>query len=129
MNNVTLSGRLGNDLELYSTNSNKEYTRFNLAVTDDFNKEKTHWIPVVLWGKLAINMVNLIGKGNRIIVQGKLETNNYKDKNGNEVRGFNITASNIEIIDFKNKENQSNKGQQVFDNQQVVDLSDDNLPF
>lgn len=126
MNNVTLSGRLGNDLELYSTNSNKEYTRFNLAVTDDFNKEKTHWIPVVLWGKLAINMVNLIGKGNRIIVQGKLETNNYKDKNGNEVRGFNITASNIEIIDFKNKENQS---KQPFSDKPIVDLSDDNLPF
>lgn len=126
MNNVTLSGRLGNDLELYSTNSNKEYTRFNLAVTDDFNKEKTHWIPVVLWGKLAINMVNLIGKGNRIIVQGKLETNNYKDKNGNEVRGFNITASNIEIIDFKNKENQN---KQPFSDKPIVDLSDDNLPF
>lgn len=126
MNNVTLSGRLGNDLELYSTNSNKEYTRFNLAVTDDFNKEKTNWIPVVLWGKLAVNMVNLIGKGNRIIVQGKLETNNYKDKNGNEVRGFNITASNIEIIDFKNKENQN---KQPFSDKPIVDLSDDNLPF
>ena len=53
MNQIILIGNLGADIELKTTNSGKYVASVNMAVKDDFNKEKTDWIPLVFWNKSA----------------------------------------------------------------------------
>jgi len=48
INKVILSGRLGRDVELRQTPNGKEVATFSLAVTDNFNREVTHWINIVV---------------------------------------------------------------------------------
>ncbi len=98
VNKVILVGNLGRDAELRYTPGGAPVATINLATTEVWNdkggqrQERTEWHRIVLWGKTAESLSEYLTKGKQIYVEGKLQTRQWDDKDGNkryttEVRG------------------------------------------
>src|SRR5687768_2344684 len=98
VNKVILVGNLGRDAELRYTPGGAAVATINLATTEVWNdkagqkQEKTEWHRVVLWGKTAESLNEYLTKGKQIYVEGRLQTRQWDDKDGNkryttEIRG------------------------------------------
>lgn len=73
--------------------------RVYIGVGEDRRVEKrTNWIPVVVWGVQAEKCSQYLQKGSKILVEGKLSTRSYKDKEGVTRNTFEIVAENIEFL-------------------------------
>jgi len=101
VNKVILVGNLGRDAELRYTPGGAPVSTLNLATTEVWNdksgqrQEKTEWHRVVLWGKSAESLSEYLVKGKQIYVEGRLQTRQWDDKDGNkryttEIRGDRI---------------------------------------
>jgi single-strand DNA-binding protein len=98
VNKVILVGNLGRDAELRYTPGGAPVATLNLATTEVWNdkggqrQEKTEWHRVVLWGKTAESLNEYLVKGKQIYIEGRLQTRQWDDKDGNkryttEIRG------------------------------------------
>jgi single-strand DNA-binding protein len=101
VNKVILVGNLGRDAELRYTPGGAAVATLNMATTEVWNdkggqrQEKTEWHRVVLWGKTAESLNEYLTKGKQIYVEGRLQTRQWDDKDGNkryttEIRGDRI---------------------------------------
>ena len=101
VNKVILVGNLGRDAELRYTPGGAAVATLNMATTEVWNdkggqrQEKTEWHRVVLWGKSAESLAEYLTKGKQIYVEGRLQTRQWDDKDGNkryttEIRGDKI---------------------------------------
>jgi single-strand DNA-binding protein len=101
VNKVILVGNLGRDAELRYTPGGAAVATLNLATTEVWNdkggqrQEKTEWHRIVLWGKQAESLQEYLTKGKQIYVEGRLQTRQWDDKDGNkryttEIRGDRI---------------------------------------
>ena len=101
VNKVILVGNLGRDAELRYTPAGAAVATINMATTEVWNdkagqrQEKTEWHRVVLWGKSAESLAEYLVKGKQIYVEGRLQTRQWDDKDGNkryttEIRGDRI---------------------------------------
>src|SRR5256885_11689321 len=101
VNKVILVGNLGRDAELRYTPGGAAVATLNMATTEVWNdkagqrQEKTEWHRVVLWGKSAESLSEYLTKGKQIYVEGRLQTRQWDDKDGNkryttEIRGDRI---------------------------------------
>jgi single-strand DNA-binding protein len=101
VNKVILVGNLGRDAELRYTPTGAAIATINMATTEVWNdkagqrQEKTEWHRVVLWGKPAESLSEYLTKGKQIYVEGRLQTRQWDDKDGNkryttEIRGDRI---------------------------------------
>ena len=109
LNTITICGRIVNELDLKMTVSGKEALSFTVACERDFkngNGEKeTDFIDVVTFGNTA-KFVNF-GKGRMAIVDGRLQTRNWEDKNGNKRKSVEIVANNVYFADSKTNTEQN----------------------
>jgi single-strand DNA-binding protein len=101
VNKVILVGNLGRDAELRYTPGGAPVATLNLATTEVWNdkagqrQEKTEWHRVVLWGKTAESLSEYLVKGKQLYIEGRLQTRQWDDKDGNkryttEIRGDRI---------------------------------------
>ena len=115
MNLITLTGNLGRDWE--QANSNTVIAKNSLAVRRDFKNKQTgdydtDWIPLTAFSKTAETLMQYTSKGSKILVIGKLQTNNYTDKEGNKRTSYDVIIDRFEFLDSKG----SNQGQQQANN-------------
>lgn len=108
MNHVTLMGRLTRDPELKYSQSGKAYCRFTVAVNRDFNKDEADFINCLAFGKTAETIAEWLGKGRRIALQGRIQTGNYENKNGEKVNTFEVVADRFEFVDSARSETSKN---------------------
>jgi single-strand DNA-binding protein len=101
INRVVLTGRLSKDVELKYTQSGKSVASFTLAVNDNFNKEKTHWINCTVWGKPAESCAQYIGKGSLVAVDGRINTRDYENNEGRKVYITEVVADSVQFLDSK----------------------------
>lgn len=104
MNKVILIGRTTKDIELKKTKSGKSACMFGLAVKREYSKEDTDFINLVAFNKTAELLSQYVKKGNRISVIGRLEQNDYTDKDGKNVSTYNVVVDNIEFLEQNKKE-------------------------
>ena len=126
MNNVTLMGRLTRDPELKYSQSGKAYCRFTVAINREFNREEADFINCLAFGKTAETIAEWLGKGRRIALQGRIQTGNYENKNGEKVSTFEVVADRFEFVDSARSE--TSKNQTYSNNDDVLDVNDD-FPF
>lgn len=104
MNQITIIGNLGKDVEV------KKYDDFNIgkfsvAVNEKVKGEdKTEWFNVSTFDKLADLCAQHIGKGSKVLVQGKLQSYKY-EKDGVEHTAWDVKAHKVVFLSFKEKEN------------------------
>jgi single-strand DNA-binding protein len=98
VNKVILVGNLGRDAELRYTPGGAAVATLNMATTEVWTdkggqrQEKTEWHRVVFWGKVAESLTEYLTKGKQVYIEGRLETRQWNDKDGNkryttEIRG------------------------------------------
>jgi single-strand DNA-binding protein len=104
VNKVILVGNLGRDAELRYTPGGAAVATRNLATTEGWNdknqqrQEKTEWHRVVLWGKQAESLQEYLTKGKQIYVEGRLQTRQWDDKDGNKRYTTEIKADRITLL-------------------------------
>ncbi len=103
MNKVIVSGKLGQDPELRRTQSGTAVCNLSIA-TNEYGKDKdgnktehTEWHKCVTWSKLAENCAQYISKGRYVVVEGRLTTRQWEDKNGQKQFTTEIVANNVEF--------------------------------
>lgn len=102
MNKIFLSGRLTKDPEVrYSQNGNA-YTRVGVAVDRPFSKEKeVDFFNLVAFGKTAEFLGKWFSKGSKLLVEGRVQIENYEDKEGNQRKDVSVVVENVEFADSK----------------------------
>ncbi len=107
LNCVTLMGRLVADPELKTTNNGKEVATFRIAVDRSFVKQgeerKADFITIVAWGNTALFVSRYFSKGSMIAIQGRIQTRNYEDNNGNKRTAFEVVATEVSFCGGKNE--------------------------
>ena len=105
MNKVILIGRLTRDPELRYTSSNIPVATFALAVDRPFTSQsgerETDFINIVVWRKQAENCKNYINQGSQVAVEGRIQTRNYEDQNGQKRYVTEVVADNVQFLDTK----------------------------
>jgi single-strand DNA-binding protein len=104
VNKVILVGRLGRDPETRYTGGGQAVANFSLA-TDETYKDKsgerqkrTEWHKIVVWGKQAEIAQQYLKKGSLIYVEGRIQSREWQDKEGQKRTSFEIVASNFRML-------------------------------
>lgn len=104
VNKVILVGNLGRDPEVRYTKSGQAVASFSLATSEswkgkDGNKEeKTEWHRIVAWGKLGEICGEYLNKGKQVYIEGRLQTREWDDKDGNKRSTTEIVANNMTML-------------------------------
>ena len=157
MNKVFLIGRLTRDPELRYTGSNTAVATFSIAINRNFTnsagEREADFINIVVWRKQAENVKNYLQQGSQVAIDGRIQTRNYEDKEGQKRYVTEVVADNVEFLGSKNSAGNSNskkdndeptpydfgdkdepKGTDVESNPfadfgSSIEISDDELPF
>jgi len=106
LNNCQVIGNLGHDPEVrYSANGNA-VANLRLAVgerkkTGDKWEDHTEWISVTVFGKTAESVATHLSKGRQLFVEGRFQTREYVDKDGNKRSASEIVARNVIFLGSK----------------------------
>ena len=112
MNKVVLIGRLTRDPELRYTGNNTPVATFSLAVNRNFSNQQgereADFINIVVWRKQAENVKNYLSQGSQVAIEGRIQTRNYDDNNGQRRYVTEVVADNVEFLGSKNSSSNSN---------------------
>lgn len=99
LNVVAIMGRLVADPELRTTPAGVNVCRFRIACDRNFARQseqrQADFVDIVAWRAQADFVCKYFSKGSLIAIQGRLQTNNYQDKNGNNRTAVAVVAENI----------------------------------
>ena len=141
INKVILVGRLGRDPELRHTPSGTAVANFSLATDERWTsngetQSRTEWHNIVVWSKLAEICNQYLTKGRLIFIEGRLQTRDWKDKDGNKRRTTEIVASDMKMLGGRRED--APVGETVAaetgsssesSNDMEVGIADDDIPF
>lgn len=99
-NQITVCGNLTREPELRFTQGGKPVCSFSVASGRRYQvngewQEKTTFFDVTVWDKLGENCAASLGKGQRVVVAGRLEIEKYDDKDGNPRTSVKIIADEV----------------------------------
>lgn len=113
MNQVFLLGRLTRDPEVRYTSTGKVVCSIYLAVDRPFTNQngerEADFIPVVIWGKQGELIGNNVYKGQRLLVEGRLQIRSYDAKDGSKRYVSEVIARNVSFIERKGDNGTSSK--------------------
>lgn len=114
LNNVTLMGRLTNDIEIRQTPNGVLTTQFTLAVERDYadknGERQTDFLNCVAWRSTAEFVSKYFSKGSMIAVVGSLRSRSYDDKRYPDVKHF-VTEVYVEKASFTGEKKKSEADQ------------------
>lgn len=130
MNTVQILGNLARDPEVRYTKSGRAVATFTVAATNTYidsatneTKEQTAFINCVAWGKLG-EAVGNYRKGNRLFVEGRIQTRSYEDRNGQKKYVTEVIAGFVGLSALNDMAAESN-----FDSFADDKGNDENVPF
>jgi single-strand DNA-binding protein len=154
LNRVVLIGRLTADPELRYTNSGTPVASFTLAVdrmrSNQNGERETDFINIVVWQKQAEICAQYLHKGRLAAVDGRLQIRSYENRDGQRVRVAEVVAESVRFLDRGDQPvaagrpsapaavgNRPGEAQRTpsfeddpfADDSQMIDISDDDLPF
>lgn len=149
VNKVTLIGNLGNDPEVRYSGNGKAVANVSLATAESWRdkdsgeqQERTEWHRVVFFGRLAEIVSEYLHKGSQIYVEGRLQTNKWQDKEGNDRYTTQIVANEMQMLGSRsggvnNQEpmpeepvdNSPKQNKKSTSNESPVDDFDEDIPF
>lgn len=111
LNRIIIMGRLVRDPELRTTQSGVPVTSFTLAVDRNSKSQNgerdTDFIDAVAWRQTAEFACRYFGKGRMAVVEGKLQTRDWKDRDGNNRRTVEVIADSVYFGDSKRDSGQA----------------------
>jgi single-strand DNA-binding protein len=104
VNKVILVGNLGADPELKSTTGGQQVAQLRVAVNESWTdkagarQERTEWVRVVAWGRLADLCSQYLAKGRQVYVEGRLQTREWTDKENRRQFTTEVVAQNVVFL-------------------------------
>jgi len=104
VNKVILIGNLGSDPEVRYLESGSAVAKFNIATTETYtNKngervDNTEWHRIELWEGLAKVAEKYLKKGNQVYIEGRIRTDTWTDKEGQQRTGVTIRANSMTLL-------------------------------
>ena len=99
MNKTILMGRLTREPEMFGQKT--KVARFTLAVDRSYGEDETDFFNCVSFGKQAEFVEKYLKKGIKVLITGRLQNNNYEDKQGNKVTSTQIITEEVEFCESK----------------------------
>jgi len=109
-NKVQLIGNLGKAPEIKNIDSGKKLAKFSVATNEVYTNIKgekvkeTQWHNLVAWGKLADIAEKYLDKGSEVVIEGKIITKDYLDKDGNKKYTTEIQVNEMLMMGSKNSD-------------------------
>lgn len=107
MNKIVVIGRLTKEPDVKTSNSGNSYISFSIAVSRKFKDASgnfpTDFLDCKAWKKTAEFIGSYFRKGERILIVGSMQTDNYKDKDGNDRKAVYINVEEVEFVEPKTK--------------------------
>ncbi|HDH5730946.1 TPA: single-stranded DNA-binding protein [Staphylococcus aureus] len=155
LNRVVLVGRLTKDPEYRTTPSGVSVATFTLAVNRTFTnaqgEREADFVNCVVFRRQADNVNNYLSKGSLAGVDGRLQSRNYENKEGQRVYVTEVVCDSVQFLEPKNTNDsqqdlyqqqvQQTRGQSQYSNNKPVkdnpfanandpiEIDDDDLPF
>ncbi|MCB9561408.1 MAG: single-stranded DNA-binding protein [Kofleriaceae bacterium] len=107
VNKVILVGNLGADPDMRYTPSGAGVCELRVATSDSWTdkngqrQERTEWHRVIVWGKRAEVCAKYLAKGRQVYVEGRIQTRNYDDKDGNKRYITEVIANDVQFLGGK----------------------------
>jgi len=105
LNKVMLIGNLGSDPELRHTTSGQAVASFNVATNESWGgkdggerQERTEWHKIVMWARLAEIANEYLRKGHKVYIEGRLQTRQWQDQQGNKRYTTEIVAQTMLML-------------------------------
>lgn len=135
LNRVILIGRLTRDPELRYSPSGVAVTNFTLAIDRKFKnsegQKEADFIPCVAFKQLAELAANWLAKGKLVSVDGRMQTRNYTNKDGQKVYVTEVICEDIHFLSPKDAQQSNNNSTEQTSGSSFgheVNLDDD-IPF
>ena len=132
INKAILIGNLGGDPEFRVTPQGTSVANFSLATSetrgrDEGREERTEWHRIVLWEKLAEIARDHLSTGDRIYIEGRLQTREWTDKNGGKRWTTEVVGRELRMLCGRAQENESPPNDE--EPPEPPKVVDDDLPF
>ena len=104
LNKVMLIGNLGRDPELRYTQNGQAVANFTLATNENWTnksgerEERTEWHRIVVWGRQAEVARDYLAKGRQIFVEGRIQTREWEDKEGQKRYTTEVVANQFVML-------------------------------
>lgn len=133
LNKVMLIGNVGRDPEMRYTPSGTPVTSFSVACgrvrisQDGERREETEWFNIVAWNKLAETVNQYLTKGQKVYVEGRLQTRSWEGQDGQKRSRTEVVANTLIFLSPKQRPAGTEEGSSTFDD--MEDSSVEDLPF
>lgn len=138
LNKVILIGNVGKDPEVKYMTNGDAVVNIGIATTETWKdkdgqrQERTHWHNVTAYRKLAEIIGEYVKKGTNIYLEGKIEYQKYKDKEGVEKTSTNIIANDILMLSSKDSGQAKERSNNVATNKtgvEALEQMEEDIPF
>ncbi|MFC6275196.1 single-stranded DNA-binding protein [Levilactobacillus tangyuanensis] len=103
INRVVLTGRLTRDVDLRYTQGGAAVATFTLAVdrrfTNQQGEREADFVSCVIWRKAAENFANFMHKGSLVGIEGRIQTRNYENQQGQRVYVTEVVVENFSFLE------------------------------
>lgn len=142
LNKVMVIGRLGKEPEMRYTAGGSPVTTFSVAAGRQWkdgsgeSREETEWFNIVTWNKLAEICNEHLRKGSRVYIEGRLQTRQWQDQDGQTRYRTEVIASDMIMLDNRSPRESSGYDDyeqrptsRGFPSREIPDIGDEDIPF
>jgi len=136
VNKVILVGRLGRDPEVRYTPNGVAIANFSIATSEEWKdkdtgekQERTEWHRIVAWRRLGEICGEYLHKGSQIYIEGRLQTRDWEDRDGNKRYTTEIVAQNMQMLGKPSREGRAESQEERYPAEEPISIPDDDIPF
>ena len=110
LNKAMIIGNLGRDPEMRYTPNGQAVTQFTVAVNRNYKgqsgewQEETEWFRVVVWGQQAERAAEYLRKGNKVYIEGRLQTRQWEDQSGQKRYTTELVANQVTNLERRSRD-------------------------
>jgi single-strand DNA-binding protein len=116
LNKCLIIGNLGRDPEMRYTPSGQAVTQFTVAVNRNYKdaqgerQEETEWFRIVAWGQQAEFSAEYLRKGNKVFIEGRLQTRQWEGQDGQKRYTTELVANTIQNLERRPRDDSGDPG-------------------
>src|SRR5450631_3104846 len=116
LNKAMIIGNLGRDPEMRYTPGGQAVTQFTVAVNRSYKaqngewQEETEWFRVVVWAAAAERAAENLRKGNKVYIEGRLQTRQWEDKDGQKRYTTELVANQVTNLERRSRDEDGDPG-------------------
>src|SRR3954451_14080137 len=110
LNKCMIIGNLGRDPEMRYTPSGQAVTQFTVATNRNYSdqnqewQKETEWLRVVVWGQQAERAAENLRKGNKVYIEGRIQTRQWEDQTGQKRYTTELVANQVTSLERRDRD-------------------------